>query len=175
MKALHPLALALALWALAGPANAQQRFTIGGWGDPPRTGAGGGHGHGRHHRQVPIYIEEREVIVEREVVREVPAPAPPPPPAPPPAPRKPFVIGASYASLPVGCMKMIEGGASYFYCAGDWYQQVGAGVSGGGGALGEASSLSFALAVLRTADALFVTSVQSPAAQAGRAGSASLG
>jgi hypothetical protein len=63
------------------------------------------------------------VIIEREVVvREVAAPAPP---APPP-PRKPFVIGRSYAALPGGCMKMIEGGASYYYCGGgEWYRLVG--------------------------------------------------
>jgi hypothetical protein len=35
------------------------------------------------------------------------------------------VIGASYASLPGGCMKWIEGGASYYYCGGEWYRQLG--------------------------------------------------
>jgi hypothetical protein len=36
------------------------------------------------------------------------------------------VIGASYASLPGGCMKMIEEGASYYYCGGgEWYKQTG--------------------------------------------------
>jgi hypothetical protein len=70
----------------------------------------------------PFY--ERDVVhhvYEREVIREVPAePAPPPPP-----PRKAFAIGRSYDSLPGGCMKMVEGGASYFYCGGDWYREVG--------------------------------------------------
>ena len=83
---------------------------------------GGFHGHGGG-----VWIVEREVpvIVEREVVREVAAP----PPAPSPegeGKRKPYVIGASYASLPGGCMKWIEGGASYFYCGGgEWYRQLG--------------------------------------------------
>jgi hypothetical protein len=36
------------------------------------------------------------------------------------------VIGASYAELPGGCMKWIEGGASYYYCGGgEWYRQLG--------------------------------------------------
>lgn len=72
-----------------------------------------------------VWIVEREVpvIVEREVViREVPAPAV----ALPPEPRKPYKLGASYASLPGGCMKMIEGGASYYWCGGaEWYRLVG--------------------------------------------------
>lgn len=78
-----------------------------------------------------VWIVEREVpvIVEREVVREVPAP----PPAPSPkgeGKRKPYVIGSTYASLPGGCMKMIEGGASYYFCGGgEWYRQVGSGRS----------------------------------------------
>lgn len=69
-------------------------------------------------REVPVIVE-REVV--REVVREVAPPAPPPP-------RKPYVVGRSYASLPGGCMKMIEGGASYYYCGGgEWYRLVGSG------------------------------------------------
>ena len=75
-----------------------------------------------------VWIVEREVpvYIEKEVVREVPAP----PPAPSPegeGKRKPYVIGNSYASLPGGCMKLIEEGASYYYCSGDWYRQVGSG------------------------------------------------
>ena len=73
-----------------------------------------------------LWVVEREVpvVIEREVIREVPVPAVPP--APPPAPRKPYAIGASYDSLPGGCMKMIEGGNSYYYCSGgEWYQQTG--------------------------------------------------
>lgn len=73
-------------------------------------------------------VVEREYVpvIEREIIREVPA-EPVAPPAPPPPPRKPFVVGRSYSSLPGGCMKMIEGGATYFHCSGDWYRQVGAG------------------------------------------------
>ena len=58
-------------------------------------------------------------------------PLQPPRPAPPlkergeeAPPRKPYVIGNSYASLPGGCMKMIEEGAHYYYCGGgEWYRQ----------------------------------------------------
>ena len=84
-------------------------------------------GHG-FKRGFPIFIVQREpVIIEREVVvREVAAAVPPPPPPPPPA-RKPYVIGKSYASLPSGCMKLIEGGVSYYLCSGEWYRQVGSG------------------------------------------------
>ena len=43
-------------------------------------------------------------------------------------PRKPYVIGGTYASLPPqGCMKLIEDGASYYFCSGEWYRQLGAG------------------------------------------------
>jgi hypothetical protein len=72
-----------------------------------------------------VYIVEREVVhvIEREVVHE----DPPPPPEPPPPPRKPYKIGASYSSLPTPCMKMIQDGASYYHCSGEWYRQVGSG------------------------------------------------
>ena len=86
----------------------------------------------RHHGfHGGVFIVEREVpvIVEREVVREVkmansgtlnrdvPELA-----------RKPYVIGGTYASLPPqGCMKMIEDGASYYFCSGEWYRQLGDG------------------------------------------------
>ena len=73
-----------------------------------------------------IFVEREYVpVVEREVVREVTI-AEPPAAAPPP-PRKPYVIGRNYSSLPGACMKIIEDGASYFYCSGEWYRQVGAG------------------------------------------------
>lgn len=78
-----------------------------------------GHGFGGFivvEREVPVIVE-REVIV-REVAAE--------PPAPPPPPREPYVVGRHYASLPGGCMKMIEGAASYYYCGGgEWYRPVG--------------------------------------------------
>ena len=74
----------------------------------------------------PVWGIEREVhVIEREIIREVPVVVEPPPP--PPAPREPYVIGKSYASLPSGCMKMIEEGASYYLCSGEWYRQVGSG------------------------------------------------
>lgn len=71
-------------------------------------------------------IVEREVVVERPVVVEVPAKEPPPPPpAPPPEPRKPYAVGNTYASLPGGCMKLIEASGTYYHCSGEWYQRVG--------------------------------------------------
>ena len=66
---------------------------------------------------------DREYVVEREIIREVPGETPAPP-APPPPPRKPFVLGRTYASLPGPCMKLIEGGETYFQCSGEWYRQV---------------------------------------------------
>lgn len=75
-----------------------------------------------------IFVEREYVpVVEREVVREVTV-AEPPAAAPTP-PRKPYVIGRNYSSLPGACMKIIEDGgkATYFYCSGEWYRQVGAG------------------------------------------------
>jgi hypothetical protein len=135
MKALHLMAVSAAVSGLltvaAAEAAAQQRSSVfGARSAPPRHG---GHFGGRHHRggkfqsgHFPGFIlVEREVpvIIEREVVREVPAAAPAAPPAPP---RKPYVIGSTYASLPGGCMKMIEGSASYYYCGGgEWYRLVG--------------------------------------------------
>jgi hypothetical protein len=68
-----------------------------------------------------VYVVERVHVIEREVVKEVPAA---PPPEPPPPPRKPYVIGASYDTLPTGCMKLIENGASYYLCSGEWYRQT---------------------------------------------------
>ncbi|MCL6698672.1 hypothetical protein LZ496_07715 [Sphingomonas sp. NSE70-1] len=69
-----------------------------------------------------VYVVERVHVIEREVVKEVPAA---PPPEPPPPPRKPYKLGALYDRLPSPCMKMIEGGASYYHCSGEWYRQVG--------------------------------------------------
>ena len=77
-----------------------------------------------------IFVEREYVpVVEREVVREVtvaepPAAAPPPPREPP---RTPYIIGRNYSSLPSACMKIIEDGAQYYYCSGEWYREVGAG------------------------------------------------
>ena len=74
-----------------------------------------------------VWVVERDVpvVIERELVKEVPVPVP----ATPPEPRKPYVIGASYDSLPGGCMKLIEEGTSFYYCDGGWYRQVGEGRS----------------------------------------------
>jgi len=127
MKAPHFPGLGAAAAALlifgASAADAQRRVVIGGWGSPPRHHGGGLHGNRGFH--VPYYVYEREptVIIEREVIREAPVIVEAPPPPPPP--RKPYVVGASYASLPGGCMKLIEDGQSYFYCGGEWYRQAG--------------------------------------------------
>ena len=75
------------------------------------------------------------IIVEREVIRTVeretdakqavvPAAAPE---AAAPEPRKPYVIGSTHSSIPSGCMKLIEGGASYYHCNGEWYQSISSG------------------------------------------------
>ena len=58
---------------------------------------------------------------------EAPPPADAPPAEPPPEPRKPYVIGETYDSLPAGCMKLIEKGAAYYYCGGEWYRSAGGG------------------------------------------------
>jgi len=100
-----------------------------------------GHGFKRGFGGVFVVEQQVPVIVERE--------APPPPAAVPSGrvepsggrsasghseqaqggakapPRKPYVIGSTYASLPGGCMKLIDGGVSYYYCDGEWYRQVG--------------------------------------------------
>lgn len=83
-------------------------------------------GHGFKHGFPGVWIVEREVpvIVEKEVVKEVPVPTPGPSPEGEGKKRKPYVVGATYASLPGGCMKMIESGAAYYYCSGEWYRQV---------------------------------------------------
>ena len=122
MKAVQLLALMAGLVA-ASAAGAQQHYRIGGYSPPGRPG-GGFHGH-RGFAIPWIVDDDRVVVVEREVIREVPvAPAaPPPPPAPP---RKPWALGASYDSLPSGCMKMLSDGAAFYNCSGEWYRQVAA-------------------------------------------------
>ena len=126
MKLLHMLATGMILAALpvfaALPAEAGRPSAFGLRTPPPPHHHGGGKHGGPF---IPFIVVEREVpvIVEREVVvREVPAA----PPAPPPEPRKPYVVGKSYASLPASCLKLIEGGASYYYCGGgEWYRLSG--------------------------------------------------
>jgi hypothetical protein len=107
------------------PGSAGQYYG-GHWGDRRR----GGYKRG-HFTNFIILEREPTVVVEREVVvREVPVAAPAPS-APPPAPRNPYVVGNSYASLPGGCMKMIEGGASYYWCSGgEWYRETAGGSAG---------------------------------------------
>ena len=132
MKTLHLLTVSAAMCALlvlaAGEAGAQRPVAGLGPRTPPlvpRDHGGWKHG-GKHHGfGGGIWIVEREVpvIVEREVIREVKLVEPP---APPPPPRAPYVVGKSYASLPDSCMKLIEGGASYYYCGGGkWYRLAG--------------------------------------------------
>ena len=121
MKGLHLLAISAAMSALvifaAAEADSQRRPVGSGQRSMPRIP--------RHH---DFIIIEREVIrtVEREPDAKQ-APAPPPAPAAPPEPRKPYVIGRTYSAIPSGCMKLIEDGASYYYCQGDWYRLVGRG------------------------------------------------
>ena len=118
-KSLLALGVAACAWA-AIPAIAQSRGVGGGFRHlPPPPPVFGGPFLG----WPGVYVVERVHVIEREVVKEVPA-APPPEPPPPP-PRKPYVIGASYDTLPTGCMKMIQDAASYYLCSGEWYRQVG--------------------------------------------------
>lgn len=127
MKPLHPLTLSAAMAALlmCTPSLADGEMRPVGGGPrhlpPPPPG-------GPFVGFPGVYVIEREipVIVEREVVREVPVPVPA---EPPPPPRKPYAIGERYASLPGGCMKLIDQGASYYHCSGEWYRQVGSGSS----------------------------------------------
>ena len=121
MKIISLFAIGAAL--AVTPALAQQSSGFG-YRTPPPPKHGGGHG-GHHGFGGGIWIVEREVPVVVERVVEVPV-AVPVPAAPPPEPREPFVLGKRYASLPGGCMKLIEGGASYYYCGdGEWYRAAG--------------------------------------------------
>jgi hypothetical protein len=114
MKALHLLPLLLA--ASAAGANPWPNGVPVAPPPPPV------HNHGFFTGNAVLGVE-REYVVEREIIREVPVAAPAPPPPPPP-PRKPHVIGRTYSALPGSCMKMIEGGETYFQCSGEWYREV---------------------------------------------------
>jgi len=96
---------------------------------PPQTGGGsrgGLHGGGRHPGFIPgLVLYPEPVVVHDVVVVHDEPPQPPPPPPPPPPPREPYAIGRTYKALPGGCLKMVQGGASYFHCSGGWYRQVG--------------------------------------------------
>ena len=141
MKLLHLPTLIAAMAALptlaAVEADAQQRSAGSGLRiniPSPANHFSWERGHGFHGIHGGVFIVEREVpvIVEREVVREVPAKLGTPNTELGTINRnvpKPYVIGGTYASLPPqGCMKLIEDGASYYFCSGDeWYRQLGAG------------------------------------------------
>ena len=129
MKAFFLMAVCAAMAALPIAADAQQRAGGGGPRNNfhnPSNHFSWERGHGFHGGFGNVWVVEREVpvIVEREVVREVPAAA-----VAVAAPRKPYVIGGTYASLPGGCMKLIDEGVSYFLCSGEWYRQLGDGRS----------------------------------------------
>ena len=110
--------------ALSAKAPAQQGSVFGMRSPPPRAPGGGHHGGG--HGFGGVWIVEREVPVVVERVVEVPATTPVVPAAPPVEPREPYMLGKRYASLPGGCMKLIEGRASYYYCGdGEWYRPSG--------------------------------------------------
>jgi hypothetical protein len=126
MKAPHLLALGAASAAMlifaASGAEAQQGYI----GRPSPSHHGGNHGNRGFF--IPFFAVEQQapVVIEREVVREVPVVVEAPPPKPPP--REPYAIGKSYATLPPsGCMKLIEDSVSYYMCSGEWYRQVGSG------------------------------------------------
>lgn len=133
MKALPLRASCLAIWALLFAAQAAAQappvsIPQPGLGSrsppPPPQSVVHGTVNGGIPGFFPGFYYEREYVpvIEREVIREVPAEQQP---APPPPPRKPYVIGHSYSSLPGGCMKMIQDGAVYYHCSGEWYRQVG--------------------------------------------------
>jgi hypothetical protein len=114
--------LALAA-ASAGTRAGAQQHPLPNFVAPPPP-AHGGHMHGFHGG---VFVIERDVVVDREADRDDRPAAAPVPAAPPPPPRKPWVLGRSYSALPGGCLKLIEDGASYFGCSGEWYRQVGTG------------------------------------------------
>ena len=95
---------------------------------PPQTGGRGSRGFGHHHGSngVVVFFDEPEAVQYVVVHDQPPEPAPPAPPPPaPPKPREPYAIGRTYNSLPGGCLKMVQGGRSYFRCREGWYRQVG--------------------------------------------------
>ena len=129
VNAIRPLATLIVALVTASPAAAQQAGTLIPRTPPPPPQSvihgtfDGGHHHGFGGGGFILY-PETEVVHDVVVVHDQPA-EPPSPPTLPPAPKEPWVMGRTYASLPGGCMKMVEKAASYFYCGGDWYRQVG--------------------------------------------------
>ena len=139
MKGLHLLALnaafsALLILAATQQAGAQRAPAGGGPRNAIPSGGGQmgdvGHRDRGHKRVGDVFLIDQDVVEVVEVEKAAPAAAPAAPPAAEPATapekREPYKIGRSYASLPGGCMKMIEDGASYYFCGGEeWYQLVG--------------------------------------------------
>jgi hypothetical protein len=133
LKAFHLTAVTTAMCALLAlapdPAGAQQRPVIMPHYSPPPSQGGM---HGFHHFS-PGFLIDREyvpVYVHDDARDDTSAAPPAAVPPPPPAPRKPYVIGRSYSSLPPnGCLKLIEGGSSYYDCSGEWYRQVAGGTA----------------------------------------------
>ena len=124
MKGLHLLAISAAMSALlifaAAEADAQRRPVGGGQRSMPPV----------HRNSIRgIIIVERQVIqtVEPETDAKQAVAPPAAPAAAAPEPRKPYAIGSTYSSIPSGCMKLIEDGASYYHCNGEWYRSVSSG------------------------------------------------
>jgi hypothetical protein len=128
LKAFHLTAVSAAMCALLAlapsPAAAQHPTITPHYAPPPNQGRM--HGFHRFPRGFFVDREYVPVYVGDDARDDTPPPAAVPPP-PPPAPRKPYVIGRSYSSLPDGCLKLIQDGASYYGCSGEWYRQVGGG------------------------------------------------
>ena len=120
MKGLHLLAAraAMSAWLIcvAAQADAQQRRLP----DGPRRPAPW-----PRDRVRDVIIVEREVVETVVVEPEGQAVPPEAPAEPPPEPRKPYAIGSTYSSIPSGCMKLIQDGAIYYHCNGEWYRPVG--------------------------------------------------
>ena len=143
-----PLSFASPADAQSRPAGLGPRITL-----PPSQSShfSWERGHGFNHRlrggfggiivvERPFgYAQDREVPPLDYARDERKKEEAPPPPAAVPLPeksrggdkaRKPYVVGATYASLPSGCLKMIEQAASYYFCGGgEWYRQLGEGRS----------------------------------------------
>ena len=127
VNAIRPLATLIVALVTASPAAAQQAGTLIPRTPPPPPQSvihgtfDGGHHHGFGGGGF-LLVPETEVVHDVVVVHDEAAEAPPPPP---PEPRDPYVIGRTYPSLPGGCLKMVQGGSSYFHCSEGWYRQVG--------------------------------------------------
>jgi hypothetical protein len=124
---------ALASMLTTGPAQAQQRTAATG----PRITYPSqsnhfswerGHGFKRGFGGFLIVEREVPVYIEKETAPPKAVPLPTPSAQGGEKERKPYVVGSTYASLPASCMKLIEQGASYYFCGGgEWYREVRAG------------------------------------------------